>query len=213
MPRLQAIPTVWLPFTEFTQLHRAWMALRNRSSSISDHFFTILGSFYQIFIYTHLNTNVNFHRTVKNHPSHRKWKGLERGWFKGHDILDEIGAYQTGGEKQLEYSGSRSRPNRASCLVSLEMVPSGRNWEAKPSTAHPLSRFPCNPPALASPPLDLPLPSSSLPPHFPQPPSRHYIVGKPIYLQTRIQLLSRLGTNFKLDTAATTMVCRVNTIA
>lgn len=39
----------------------------------------------------------------------------------------------------MEYSVD---PDPCSCLVSLEMVPSGRNREAKPSTAHPLSTFP-----------------------------------------------------------------------
>lgn len=107
------------------------------------------------------------------------------------------------------------------------MVPSGRNREAKPSTAHPLSLFPSTLRLCQRRHSILPLPRP-FNPHdysislsiylssFPHP--RQDIISpgrEPIYLQTRgVQVLSRLETNFKLDTAASTMVhCWLNTIA
>ena len=96
---------------------------------------------------------------------------IGKRWSRGRDILDEIGAYQTEGSN-WNIAGSRSRP--CSRLVSLEMVPSGRNREAKPSTAHPpISVFPRRPPALPTPPLD---PATS---NKPPPPSLRSLIRRP----------------------------------
>lgn len=80
---------------------------------------------------------------------------------RGRDILDEIGAYQTG--KQLEYSGSRSRP----CRLTLGSVGNGA-LGAKPGSetfdcASPISVL-SHPPALSPPPLDPA--TSTLPPNL-----------------------------------------------